>query len=112
MKKIKKLSKKKEGSLQRKTTPKSLKPKSKVNQKKLFYQYLYENIATVAMISKTIDIPEKNLCRYKRQLEKKGLLFKVYRGLCKRTGFKSFYITTNKELKHNYISNIKFSFNG
>lgn len=84
-----------------KTTPKtSLNfDKNKDTQINLFFQYLYENIATVSIISKVTDISEKNLCQYKRLLKKQSLLFKVYHVICKETGFRANFITTNAKLK-------------
>lgn len=112
MKRVKPFNRKKEGDPQKRPAPIPLKPQCKdtafINQKKVFHQYLSENIATAAMVSYETCIPEKNLCRYKRQLEKKGLLFKVYRGLCKHTTFKAWYLTTNKELKIDYLKNCSY----
>jgi len=50
------------------------------------------------MVSAATGIPQKNICRYKRDLEKAGLLFEVEKKLCRQTGFRAWYLTTNSEL--------------
>jgi hypothetical protein len=50
------------------------------------------------MISKATGIPQKNICRYKRDLEKHGLIYEVEKNLCKITGFRAYYLTANKNL--------------
>jgi Cdc6-like AAA superfamily ATPase len=67
-------------------------------QTKIYFQYLQNHIATNSMVSKALNIPQKNLCRYKRTLEDAGLLFEVYKGICKLTKFRATYLTTNKVL--------------
>lgn len=67
-------------------------------QLKTIFQYLQENIATASMISDKTGIPQKNICRFKRDLEKAGLLFEVEKKLCLKTGFKAWYLTTNPDL--------------
>ncbi len=69
-----------------------------VNQTKVYFQYLQNHIATNSMASKALNIPQKNLCRYKRELQDAGLLFEVSKGICKLTNFRATYLTTNKEL--------------
>ena len=68
------------------------------SQLKTIFHYLKENIATASMISKKTGIPQKCITRYKRDLEKKNLLFELYKKECKVTGFKAWYLTTNKEI--------------
>ena len=65
------------------------------NQLKIIFQYLQNNIATASMISKETGIPQKNICRYKRYLEKAGKLWEVEKKKCKETGVKAWYLTTN-----------------
>ncbi|WP_295652549.1 winged helix-turn-helix domain-containing protein [uncultured Mucilaginibacter sp.] len=82
------------------TTPlNTLNSQSKVihpkNQKKTIFHYLQDNSATASMIAKATGIPQKNICRYKRDLEKAGLLKELYKSICKETGFKAWYLTTN-----------------
>lgn len=66
-------------------------------QLKTIFQYLQEHIATASMVSFATGIPQKNICRYKRDLEKLGRLWEIDKRLCKQTGFKAWYLTTNPE---------------
>jgi hypothetical protein len=50
------------------------------------------------MVSFATGIPQKNITRYKRDLEKAGKLFEVEKKLCKQTGFRAWYLTTNPDL--------------
>lgn len=72
--------------------------KTSKSQVKTIFQYLQEHTATASMVSFATDIPQKNICRYKRDLEKAGKLFEVEKKLCKQTGFRAWYLTTNLEL--------------
>ncbi|WP_017732239.1 hypothetical protein [Nafulsella turpanensis] len=65
------------------------------NQLKTIFQYLEEHVATASMVSAATGIPQKNICRYKRDLEKAGRLWEIEKKQCKHTGFKAWYITTN-----------------
>ena len=65
------------------------------SQLKTIFQYLQEHIATASMVSAATGIPQKNICRYKRDLEKVGRLWEIEKKACKRTGFKAWYLTTN-----------------
>ena len=67
------------------------------SQLKTIFQYLQEHIATASMVSAATGIPQKNICRYKRDLEKAGRLWEIEKMLCKKTGFKAWYLTTNPE---------------
>lgn len=67
-------------------------------QKKAMLQYLKNHVATASMISNATGIPQKNICRYKRELENAGLLKELYKALCKQTGNKAWYLTTNPAL--------------
>lgn len=67
-------------------------------QTKIIFLYLLEFTATNTMISKATGIPQKNICRIKRNLEKQGLLQEMERKLCKETGHRASYLTTNKKL--------------
>lgn len=69
----------------------------KKTQLKTIFQYLFENIATASMVSDATGIPQKNITRYKRDLEKRGLLFEIEKKQCRKTGFKAWYLTTNPE---------------
>jgi len=67
------------------------------SQLKTIFQYLQEHIATASMVSAATGIPQKNITRYKRDLEKAGRLWEIEKKLCKQTGFKAWYLTTNPE---------------
>ena len=65
------------------------------NQLQTIFQYLQENIATASMVADATGIYQKNICRYKRDLEKGGQLWEIAKATCKKTGFKAWYLTTN-----------------
>lgn len=67
--------------------------KASKTQLNLFFQYLIGRIATASMISKATGIPQKNICRYKRQLEKAGVICQFRKGICKETGYSAWYLT-------------------
>lgn len=62
---------------------------------KTIFLYLKNNIATATMVSEATGIPQKSICRYKRDLEKHGKLMEVEKRFCKITGFRAWYLTTN-----------------
>lgn len=64
-------------------------------QLKTIFHYLSDKTATASMIEEATGIPQKNICRYKRDLEKAGKLWEVLKTNCKRTGFKAWYLTTD-----------------
>lgn len=63
----------------------------------IFY-YLTEYVATASMVSEATGIPQKNITRYKRDLEQAGKLWEIEKKECKATGFKAWYLTTNPAL--------------
>jgi len=63
-----------------------------------YYNYLKKHIATNSMVSEALNIPQKNLTRYKRFFEKENKLFEVGKGICRKTKFRASYLTTNKNL--------------
>jgi hypothetical protein len=67
-------------------------------QKKVFYEYLLDKIATASMVTEATGIPQKSITRYKREFEDLGLLIEVEEKPCKHTKHKAWYITTNKAL--------------
>lgn len=67
------------------------------SQLQTIFQYLQKHIATASMVSAATGIPQKNICRYKRDLEKAGRLWEIEKKHCKKTGFKAWYLTTNPE---------------
>lgn len=71
----------------------------KQQQLKTVLQYLKQKTATASMISSATGIPQKNICRYKRELEKDNLLWQVYKAKCKITGFRAWYLTTAPQKK-------------
>lgn len=64
-------------------------------QLKTIFHYLKSHTATASMVSEATGIPQKSICRYKRDLEKRGLLYEVEKKLCKLTGFRAWYLSTN-----------------
>jgi hypothetical protein len=68
---------------------------SRLNQIKTIFEYLKTHTATASMITQATGIPQKNICRYKRDLEKGGVLWEIERKPCKVTGFKAWYLTTD-----------------
>lgn len=67
-------------------------------QLKTIFEYLQNHTATASMTAEATGIPQKSICRYKRDLEKRGLLFEVRKGFCELTKFRAWYLTTNPEL--------------
>lgn len=67
-------------------------------QLKTIFEYLKNHVATASMVEEATGIPQKNICRYKRDLEKSGMLWELLKTSCKRTGFKAWYLTTNSDL--------------
>jgi hypothetical protein len=72
------------------------KGKHSANQIKTIFQYLQLQTATASMVSVATGVPQKNICRYKRDLEKIGLLWEVEKKICKETGFKAWCLTTDQ----------------
>ena len=66
-----------------------------LNQLQTIFQYLKENIATASMVAEATGINQKNICRYKRDLEKEGRLWEVEKKRCLLTSFKAAYLTTD-----------------
>ena len=61
------------------------KDSSTLNQLQTIFQYLKVNIATASMVSDATKVPQKNICRYKRDLELAGRLWEVTKAYCKKT---------------------------
>lgn len=68
------------------------------SQREVFRHFLSENVATCSMVAHHTGIPQKNLTRYKTELEEKGLLKVLFVATCKITSFKAQYLTTNTEI--------------
>jgi hypothetical protein len=64
-------------------------------QTKTIFNYLQKHIVTASMVSVATGITQKNICRFKRDLELSGRLCEVEKKPCKQTGFKAWYLTTN-----------------
>ena len=64
-------------------------------QLQTIFEYLQKNIATASMVADATGIYQKNICRYKRDLEKAGRIWETEKKTCKKTGFKAWYLTTN-----------------
>ncbi|WP_433834643.1 hypothetical protein [Flavobacterium anhuiense] len=67
-------------------------------QLKTIFEYLQNHTATASMVSEATGIPQKSICRYKRDLEKRGLLCELRKEFCKLTKFRAWYLTTNPDL--------------
>jgi hypothetical protein len=65
------------------------------NQLKTIFQFLFENVATASMVSEATGISQKNICRYKRDLEKENRLWEIEKKVCEKTGFLAWHLTTN-----------------
>lgn len=76
-------------------------------EEQTIFNYLQNTIATASMVSKATGIAQKNICRYKADLQKRNLLFEVYKRTCKITGYKAWYLTTNKALYRKEVKNGK-----
>ena len=70
---------------------------NKSTQLKTIFHYLQNHIATASMVTDETGIPQKCITRYKRDLEKQGLLAEVKKGYCKITNHLAWYITTNQK---------------
>lgn len=66
-------------------------------QLKTIFHYLQKHTATASMVSQATGIPQKSICRYKRDLEKRGLLCEVRKGICELTKFRAWYLSTNQD---------------
>lgn len=65
-------------------------------QLQTIFEYLQNHVATASMVADATGVPQKNLCRYKRDLEQAGQLAEVKKDVCQHTGFSAWYITTDK----------------
>lgn len=73
-----------------------------LSQLETIFQFLKENIATASMVADATGIYQKNICRYKRDLEKAGRLWEIEKTVCKKTGFKAWYLTTDETKAPNH----------
>ena len=72
------------------------KDSSRTNQLQTIFEYLQQHVATASMVARATGVPQKNFCRYKRDLEKAGRLWELKRDTCQDTGFKAWYLTTDR----------------
>lgn len=73
------------------------KNKCHLTQLQTIFQYLQNHVATASMVSEATGVPQKCITRYKRDLEKAGLLWEVKKSTCKETGFTAWYLTTDPD---------------
>lgn len=57
-----------------------------------------KNTVTCSMASDALNIPQKNLTRYKRRLQNEGKLKVCFKSICRITKHRAEYLTTNPEL--------------
>lgn len=69
-----------------------------INETSVFYEYLMEHTATCSMVSEATGIKQKNLCRYKVELQRANLLWEIDFKPCLITGFMAQWLTTNPDL--------------
>ena len=73
------------------------KSKSHQTQKQTIFEYLSKHIATASMVTAATGVPQKCITRYKRDLEKTGQLWEMFKKGCQETGFKAWYLTTDPD---------------
>ncbi len=78
--------------------------KARQNQLQTIFQYLQKHDATASIVAADTGIPQKNICRYKRDLEKAGHLWEIRKDHCPLTGFKAWYLTTDPKKAPKYTS--------
>lgn len=74
------------------------KPTKSNTQLKTIFEYLQNHTVTASMLAEATGIPQKSICRYKRDLERKELLCELEKKLCLQTNFKAWFLTTNPKL--------------
>lgn len=65
-------------------------------QLQTIFQYLQKHTATASMVTDATGVPQKCITRYKRDLEKAGRLWELFKNHCKKTGHKAWYLTTDE----------------
>lgn len=71
------------------------KVKNHATQLKTIFLYLQNHVATASMVTEATGVPQKCICRYKRDLEKSKLLWEIKKDVCKHTGFRAWYLSTD-----------------
>lgn len=66
-------------------------------QIQVFHEYLKVHTETATQVSEATGIPQKNICRYKRELEEAGLLWEVEKVFCPSTGYEAYTLTTDPD---------------
>ena len=66
-------------------------------QLQTIFSYLHDHIATGSMVSNETVVPRRSICRYKRELERGGLLWETDKTKCEITGYKAWYLTTDPD---------------
>ena len=79
------------------------------SQLQTIFQYLITNVATASMVSESTGIPQKNITRYKRDLELNNMLWEIEKKICQKTGFKAWYLTTDKNKVANCSTQFKIN---
>ena len=59
-----------------------------LNQLQTIFQFLQKEVATASMVSDATGIYQKNICRYKRDLERAGRLWEIEKSYVKRQALK------------------------
>lgn len=80
---------------------------TRFNQKEVLFQYLQKHIATASMVAEATGIPQKNICWYKRELQKAGRLWEIGKGTCKKTGAKASYLTVNNNIAVTHLIQLR-----
>ncbi len=65
------------------------------NEIQILFDYLQDYVVTATMATTATGIVQKSICRYKRTLEKMGLLYVIEKKPCAITGLPAQWITTN-----------------
>ena len=68
------------------------------SQKEIFCAFLSKNTATATMAANALRITQKNITRYKSNLEKEGRLMVLFTAKCKITNRQADYLTTDSYL--------------
>ncbi len=73
------------------------------SQRQTVVEYLTDYIATASMVADRTGVPQKNICRIKRDLEKNGLAWEVEKKPCRLTGHRAWYLTTDPDKAPNHF---------
>jgi len=73
------------------------------SQLQIVVEHLKKNTATASMVTDQTGVPQKNICRYKRKLEKAGRIWEVEKKRCRKTGCRAWYLTTDPTKIPNHL---------